>query len=230
MLHDMGVEVRDAGGNFRDFSSILSDLDVKWQKMSNTQKIATAQVVAGVHRYNDFMSLMNNYKMAVDSTTTALNSQGSATKENAIHMQTAEAKLGTLKATMEQLSYTMINSELVKGGIDFASGTLGGLNTLATKLGTLPTLILAVTSTMTLFNSKFKENLNVIGGSLIPGYSKLSNSLSNLRTELDASAKKQAENISTMKTFAMAYQQGGKSTKGMAKNIVTGKQIGRAHV
>lgn len=48
--------------------------------MSDTQKIATAQIVAGQNRYNDFMALMNNYDTAVNSTTTALNSQGSASR------------------------------------------------------------------------------------------------------------------------------------------------------
>jgi TP901 family phage tail tape measure protein len=147
MLNDMGVAVRDASGNFRNFSTILGDLDVKWQKMSNTEKIATAQVVGGVHRYNDFMSLMNNYSMAVDSTNTALGSQGSALKENEIHMQTAEAKLGTLKATTEAFYMRLINSDAIKSAID-------GLTKLVETFGNLPTIIGLTTSALVAFSGK----------------------------------------------------------------------------
>lgn len=147
MLHDMGVEVRDSSGNFRNFSAILTDLDVKWKTMSNTQKIATAQVVGGINRYNDFMSLMNNYGMAVDSTNTALNSQGSALKENEIHMQTAEAKLGTLKATTEAFYLHLINSDAIKSAID-------GLTLLVGTFGNLPTIIGLTTSALVAFSGK----------------------------------------------------------------------------
>ena len=112
MLQDIGVAVRDAKGEFRDFPSILDDLNIKWKEMSDTEKIATAQTVAGVHRYNQFMSLMNNYQMALDSTSTALNSQGSAYKENEIYMQSAEAKLGILKTTMQEFMYSLIDSDM----------------------------------------------------------------------------------------------------------------------
>lgn len=147
MLNDMGVAVRDAEGNFRDFSAILSDLDIKWQRMSNTQKIATAQVVGGVNRYNDFMSLMNNYKMSLDSTTTALNSQGSATKENAIHMQTAAAKLGTLKATMQETAFKMVDSDMIKGTIDT-------INSLVETFGNLPSVIGLATTALLIFKGQ----------------------------------------------------------------------------
>lgn len=46
-LAGVGVAVRDAEGNFRELNDILTDLDKKWKTMTDTQKISTAQVVAG---------------------------------------------------------------------------------------------------------------------------------------------------------------------------------------
>lgn len=147
MLKEVGVAVRDSSGQFREFSTILDDLNGKWGSLSNTEKIAVAQQVAGVQRYNQFMSLMNNYQMAVDATTTALNSQGSATKENAIHMQTAEAKLGTLKATLQETAFKLINSDGIKGAID-------GITLLVEAFGNLPVVIGLATSALLLFKGK----------------------------------------------------------------------------
>lgn len=147
MLKDVGVAVRDSSGQFREFSTILDDLDGKWGSLSNTEQIAVAQQVAGVQRYNQFISLMNNYQMAVDATTTALNSQGSATKENAIHMQTAEAKLGVLKATLQETAFKLINSDGVKGAID-------GITSLVSAFGNLPSIIGLATMSLLLFKGK----------------------------------------------------------------------------
>lgn len=173
MLNDMGVAVRDSSGNFRDFSKILSDLNAQWVNMSNTQKIATSQVVGGINRYNDFMSLMNNYKMSVDSTTTALNAQGSATRENAIHMQTAEAKLGTLKATTEELAYKMINSDTVKYVIDEFTQLVTALSNVdgktITYIATIGSLILVMTKL-----SKINKELMMLSasGGIVSGLTK----------------------------------------------------------
>jgi TP901 family phage tail tape measure protein len=179
MLQSMGVAVRDSEGNFKSFSDILSSLSVKWKDMSDTQKIATAQIVAGQNRYNDFMALMNNYDTAVNSTTTALNSQGSALKENSIHMQTAEAKLGTLKATTEELAYKMINSDGIKSMID-------GLTSLVSALETVDGKTIAFTATiggLVLVMSKLSAlNKTLIAGEAVTGLSRFIAVLSGMQT------------------------------------------------
>jgi TP901 family phage tail tape measure protein len=147
MLKDMGVAVRDSSGQFKEFSVIMDDLNSKWGNYSRTQQIAIAQSVAGVQRYNQFLALMQNYGMATDATNTALNSQGSALKENEIHMQTAEAKLGTLKATTEAFYMKLINSDAIKTAID-------GLTSLVSTFGNLPTIIGLTTSAIVAFGGK----------------------------------------------------------------------------
>lgn len=153
MLKDMGVAVRDAQGNFRDFSTILDDLNVKWKTMSNTEKIATAQTVAGVHRYNSFMALMNNYQVAVDATSTSLASQGSALKENEVYLQSAEAKLGTLKATNEEFMYSFINSDMLKGGIDALTGLVSVLTKAQNTFGSLGMSVGTLSSAFLMFTN-----------------------------------------------------------------------------
>ena len=85
-LEKVGVAVWDAKGEFREFPDIMTDLDKTWRNLTNTQKIELAQTVAGVQRYNEFMSLMNNFGMATSATATAMDSLGSATKENEIYL------------------------------------------------------------------------------------------------------------------------------------------------
>lgn len=137
MLQDMGVAVRDLEGNFRPLNEILSDLNIKWKTMTDTQKIGTAQVVAGVHRYNDFISLMNNFEMAIDSSATAMNSMGSATKENEIYLNSIEGKMKSLKATTQGFWFDFISSDMIKGGVDALQSLMNILDGLQNTFGSL---------------------------------------------------------------------------------------------
>jgi hypothetical protein len=144
MLQEMGVAVRDSGGQFRDFGAIMDDLNGKWGSLTETEKIATAQQVAGIQRYNEFMSMMNNYEMGLQATETALNSQGSAMKENEIYMQSAQAKIEQLKTTLQDFAINAINSDLLKGGID-------ALTKLVEVFGNLPAIIGLATTAFLVF-------------------------------------------------------------------------------
>lgn len=46
-LNAIGVAVRDANGEFLNMNDILVQLSQVWGNLSNTEKIATGQVVAG---------------------------------------------------------------------------------------------------------------------------------------------------------------------------------------
>ena len=139
MLQEMGVAVRDSEGQFIDFGTVMDDLNSKWGSLTQTEKIATAQQVAGIQRYNQFMAMMNNYQMSIDATTTALNSQGSATKENEIYMQSAQAKIEQLKVSLQEMALNFINSDVVKGGIDALRGLVETFDNLPLVIGVATT-------------------------------------------------------------------------------------------
>lgn len=146
-LEDIGVSVRDAEGNFRNFNDILDDLNEKWDNLSSTQRIATAQQVAGTQRYNQFISLMNNYSTAISASETALNSQGSALQENSICMESAQAKIEQLKATMQEKAINFIDSDTIKM-------TIEGITKLVDVFGNLPMVISLCTTAFMLFKGK----------------------------------------------------------------------------
>ena len=72
---------------------------------------------------------MNNFDHAIGATETALNSAGSAARENARYMGGLEAKTQAVKGSFERLANSVIDSGLVKGILDLANGFLQLLNT-----------------------------------------------------------------------------------------------------
>ena len=132
MLNSIGVAVRDASGQFLKIDTILKDLNGKWKDLNDTQKIAVGQTVGGIQQYDKFLGLMNNFDMAMASTNTAMNSNGSAIKENEKHVESIEGKMATLKATMQGFWTDLISSNTVKAVVD-------GMTNIVTVMGDLDT-------------------------------------------------------------------------------------------
>lgn len=87
---------------------------------------------------------MNNWDTAVDATTTALNSQGSAVRENQAYMDSYEAKINKMKNSFTELSQSIGNAFL-KSGLNLAIPALEGITRSVIKLvdtvGLLPAVL-----------------------------------------------------------------------------------------
>lgn len=85
---------------------------------------------------------MNNFDHAVNATNTALDSQGSAMRENAAYMESIQAKLSQLQSTFQDFANNVISSDLAKAVLDLANGLLQIANT---DLGQIVTQIVLLT-------------------------------------------------------------------------------------
>ena len=71
---------------------------------------------------------MSNFGTASEATATALDSAGSAARENSRYMESLNAKVAQLQSTFQQLSSTVVDSELVSTLLDLANNVLTKLN------------------------------------------------------------------------------------------------------
>ena len=108
---------------------LLTNLNEKWDGLDTNTKNYIASTIAGTHQLNNFLALMNNFDHAIEATETALNSAGSAARENSRYMEGLEAKTQAVKASFQELANSVIDSGLVKGILDLANGFLKLLNT-----------------------------------------------------------------------------------------------------
>ena len=96
--------------------------------MSEAERVALGDAIAGTNQYKVLAAVMQNFEHATDATTTALNSSGSAIKENAAYMESLEAKTTAVKATFQDLANNVIDDELVGAVLDLTNGALSMLN------------------------------------------------------------------------------------------------------
>lgn len=143
-LEDYGIQVEDINGNLKSTYDVLAELKPTWDSMSEAERVALGDAIAGTNQYKVLAAVMQNFEHATDATTTALNSSGSAIKENAAYMESLEAKTTALKATFQDLANNVIDDELVGSVLDLANGFLQLANTDLGRIVTQITLLTGV--------------------------------------------------------------------------------------
>lgn len=141
IFEQLGVEMYE-NGQLKSGYDLLAGLAEKWDTLDNNSQKYIATTVAGTTQLNNFLALMNNFDHAVSATNTALESQGSAMRENSAYMESIQAKLSQLQSTFQDFANNVISSDLAKAVLDLANGLLQKANT---DLGQIVTQIVLLT-------------------------------------------------------------------------------------
>lgn len=182
-LAKYGITVYDVDGNFRSTYEILKDLSKIWGTMSDVERQALGETLSGgVNQYKVLAAIMGNFTTAIDATKTAYESSGSAAEENSRYMESLEAKTTALKATFEDFSNNVINSDFVGRLLDVANGFLKLANT---DLGRFVTQV-GLISGVGLGLSQLVKISNI--GSLIKQFSTFANIISQITNPAVVSA------------------------------------------
>lgn len=142
-LAEYGIQVEKTDGSLKSTFDVLYELKPKWDAMTDAQRVALGDTIAGQNQYKVLASVMSNFQHAIDATNTALESAGSAAKENAAYMESLEAKENALKAEFEDFANRVLSKDIVKGFLeagtsmlDFANNDVGAA---ITRIGLLAT-------------------------------------------------------------------------------------------
>lgn len=111
--------------------------------MTDAQRTALGDTIAGQNQYKVLASVMQNFGHAADATKTALESAGSAAQENSKYMESLEAKQQALKAEFEDFANRVLSKDLVGGFINAGTAMLNFANNdvgaAVTRIGVLST-------------------------------------------------------------------------------------------
>lgn len=128
-LAEYGITVKNVDGSLKSTFDVLSELKPKWDSMTDAQRTALGDTIAGTNQYKVLAAVMKNFEHATDATKVALNSAGSAAHENERYMESLEAKVQAVKAEFEDFSNRVLSKELVSGFLDAGQAALQFVNT-----------------------------------------------------------------------------------------------------
>lgn len=106
-LESIGISVLDQNGNLKDMDAILDEIGAKWQTLDRNQQTALANTVGGVRQYGQFIALFDNFEFFKENVNTALSSAGTVAKQNEIYMESYEARIKQIKATLDSIKFDM---------------------------------------------------------------------------------------------------------------------------
>lgn len=138
-LAEYGITVENTDGSLKSTFDVLSELKPKWDSMTDAQRTALGDTIAGTNQYKVLAAVMSNFNTAVDANKTALSSSGSAAKENARYMESLESQITSVKAAFQDFANNVISKDLISAALqatnaflNFANNGLGTSITQAT--------------------------------------------------------------------------------------------------
>lgn len=145
-LAEYGIAVQDTNGNLKSTYDVLAELKPKWDEMTDAQRVALGDTLAGTNQYKVLAAVLQNFEHATAATETALNSAGSAAQENAKYLESLEAREQSLKAELEDFANRVLSKEVVAGFYDATEAALQFINT---DFGAATTRIIGTTTAIT---------------------------------------------------------------------------------
>lgn len=175
LFQKLGISVYKANGELKNTYEILESLAPVYATLTNAEKAYVTETIAGKYQAQNAAAILMNWKTAVDATTTAMNSNGSAARENEKVLNSIRGHLQQLKSAWSDFSRKLIDSELIKFVVDLGTWILklansdfgqlvikAGLVVVAYKL--LKSSILGVITRVKAFNVTLAESYLILKG------------------------------------------------------------------
>lgn len=167
IFEGLGVSMTGENGELKSAIQLLQDASVKVKELDKDQQAAVIRGLGGVYHYQRLQVLMDDLAK-VDSQyeqikNTSENSGGSALKENAVYMQSIEAKINKAKVAMEQFALALGDAFLESGmldGIRMFTQLLTGLTAGITNLGSAAPLFGLLGGAVSLFSNNVRSGFD----------------------------------------------------------------------
>lgn len=146
------VDIQLDENTFKSTTQILRELSQVWDSLSDITRANILERVGGKRNSNVVSALIENFDLVDKVIAETTNSSGSALAENEKYLDSINGKIAQFQAVFEDLSESFINSDFLKGIVDGGTVALEVLDSLVDLLGSIPTLIGAITAVMSTKN------------------------------------------------------------------------------
>lgn len=167
------IAILDQQGQLRSLYDVLTDVAEIWPELTKNEQAYYLNQQAGANQSQNLAAILSNFDTAAKATATAVNSAGSAMKENESYAESLDFQTNVLKADFQDLANNVIDKQLISAlltlGDAFLKVANTGLGTFITKVGLLAgtgwglSSLLKVTKIVPVITSQFSNLATVIG-------------------------------------------------------------------
>lgn len=141
-----GFDIMEDENTFKDIYEIVLGIGKAWDDVNDIDRAALLETLAGKQQSNSLAAALSNTDILEKSYKEAMQSAGSAMREQEKYQESIQYSIDRAKASLEELSNTTINSESLKDFIDFGNGVIQVLNQIIEKFGLMPGVVATATA------------------------------------------------------------------------------------
>lgn len=164
-----GVDIMKDDNTFKSTYQIMKELSEVWKDLSDTTQANITELISGKRGGQSTSALLNNFSVAEDAMKQALNSSGSAMRENQTYMDSLQAKLNQLDSAFQKFSTDLMKSDIPKLFVSLATVFVDGADSAVKFAGALPTLTAAISGVLSVMQMSGKLK-NGAGKVNMPSY------------------------------------------------------------
>ena len=164
-----GVDIMKDDNTFKSTYQIMKELSEVWGTLKDTTQANITELISGKRGGQGTSALLNNFSVAEDAMKQALNSSGSAMRENETYMQSLQAKLNQLDSAFQKFSTDLLKSDIPKFFVELATTLVDGADSAVKFAGALPTLTAAISGVLSIMQMSGKLK-NGAGKVNMPSY------------------------------------------------------------
>lgn len=150
LLKYAGINVFDEQtGQIKSTYEIMKELSTVWDDLNKNEQTMLLNVLAGKQRADVAAAMLTNWEEVDKAIQDASDSMGSAVKEQEAYLNSIEGKINKFKNAFQKLSASIVDSDIVKGIVDFGTAIVKVIQFVVDfidKLGGLKTVLLTLTS------------------------------------------------------------------------------------
>lgn len=164
-----GVDIMKDDNTFKSTYQIMKELSEVWKDLSDTTQANITELISGKRGGQSTSALLNNFSVAEDAMKQALNSSGSAMRENQTYMDSLQAKLNQLDSAFQKFSTDLMKSDIPKFFVSLATVFVDGADSAVKFAGALPILTAAISGVLSVMQMSGKLK-NGAGKVNMPSY------------------------------------------------------------
>lgn len=159
-LGNIGVELRDQEGQFRDLEYVLTEVGKKWNTLNKNQQANVAVALAGTRQQSRLIAMMQDFDRTLELVDISANSYGATMAQSAKYMEGLSAKMTLLTNAWQQLITTVTDSEIIIKIVEILTGLVNGVANILSNTTLLHTILIGVSVVgLVILGQKMQENL-----------------------------------------------------------------------
>ena len=210
-LKSVGISIKDAQGQFRDFDDVIFELSAKWDSLDKNTQRYIATIMAGNRQQSRFIALVDNWERLDEVAGAAQDSEDAGLLQYAKTLDSLDTKLNNLKTSFQSFYMSIFNGEFFKGAVDLANNLIQSFSRLGPLLGSINLLQLI---------NQIKIIGQLIVQSLSGGLSKITKAKNEWQKEFTNGWESVGDKIGDI--IAKAIQRGAEEGAKKASNAANG--------